>query len=70
LLLQVVGGNVWRLVVFVGIVKMIFKGCMIGEPLTAQGTLVVVWETYVEGSQDRVVRPIGAIVAKKSMSRS
>jgi hypothetical protein len=64
-----VGGNVWRLIVFVGVVKMIFKGCMTGEPLIAQGTLVVVWEAYVEGSQDWVVRPIGAIIAKESMSR-
>jgi len=61
---------VWGLVVFMGVVKVVFQGDMTDEPLTAQGTLVVVWETYVEGSQDGVVRPIGAIVAKKSMSRS
>jgi hypothetical protein len=66
----VVGGNVWGLIIFMGVVKMVFQGSMTDESLGAQETLMVVWEVYVEGSQDRVVRPIGAVVAGKSVARS
>jgi hypothetical protein len=44
-----VGGNVRGLVVFMGVVKVIFQGNMTDEPLGTQGTLVVVWEAYVKG---------------------
>jgi hypothetical protein len=50
LLLQAVGGDVWGLIVFMGVVKMVFQSDMTDESLGAQGTLIVVWEAYVEGS--------------------
>jgi hypothetical protein len=70
LLLQAVGGNVRGLIVFMGLVEMVFQGGMTDEPLGTQGTLVIVWKAYVEGSQDWVVRPISAIVARESVTRS
>jgi hypothetical protein len=53
-----------------GVVEMVFQGDVTDESLGTQGTLMIVWEAYMKGSQDGVVRPIGAIVAEESMSRS
>jgi hypothetical protein len=53
-----------------GVVEVVFQEGMTDEPLGAQGTPMVVWEAYMEGSQDRVVRPISAIVAKEPVTRS
>jgi hypothetical protein len=49
----------------VDLVKMASEGSAVGESFDAQGALVDVWEMclHVEGSLERVVRPIGTVNA-------
>jgi hypothetical protein len=66
---EAAGGLVVELV---DLVEMVSEGGTVGESLDAQGTLVNVWKMClrVEGSLERVVRPIDTVCAGVVPARS
>jgi hypothetical protein len=54
------------------VVDVYFKGGTTDELLGAlrKGALMVMWDACMEGSQDWVVRPVGAVLARVLLARS